>query len=96
MPAVTINKGRYYVGNPLTLFPDWTPSPSCTYREGAFTFHAFKFGNSYVAVVPVGAISDELLKPKDKADALKPIVTFDGPTVFFEQNGAGAVGTISL
>ena len=95
MPAVTINKGRYYVGNPLTVFPDWVSDPSCTYLEGKHTYHAFQFGEVYVAVVPVAAIGDELLKPKDKKKSLT-LVTFDQPTVFFEQNGVGAVGTISL
>lgn len=96
MPAVMINKGRYYVGNPLTVFPDWTPSPSCTYREGTHTYHAFQFGKVFVAVIPVAAISDEVLKPKDKKKALTTLVTFDKPTVFFEQDGTGAVGGISL
>jgi hypothetical protein len=96
MPAVTLNKGRYYVGNPLTIFPNWKPSPSQTYRVGMHTFHAFEFKNSFVAAIPVAAIAEDVLNPKDKKKTLTTLVTFDRPTVFFEQDGEGAIGTIQL
>ena len=97
MSAVTINKGQYYVGDPLVVFPNWTPSESCTYKEGMYTFHAFKFKNTYVAAIPSAAVPKSISEPTGKKKSPGSIfMTFDTPVVFFEHNGAGAIGTMSL
>lgn len=95
MPAVTLNKGRYFVGNPLTIFPDWVPSPSHTYRVGMHTFYAFQFDDGYVAAIPEAAIPESLTKTKKQRSNMV-FMTFDQPTIFFEQLGEGAIGNYSL
>lgn len=99
MPAVTLNKGVYYVGNPKDVFPGWKESPSCTYKAGIYTYNAFKFKAGFVAAVPEMAMPLEEVKT-NKGDSLKkasPVrMTFVKPVVFFEQNGEGAIDTVPL
>ena len=91
MPAVIINPGKYYVGNPLTVFPDWTPLDSCTYEVDGVTFHAFPFGDVFVAAIPIKLVDSKLRKSLGTST-----VTFTGPTVFQETHGIGSIGDIAL
>lgn len=93
MPSVTLNKGRYWVGNPKTVFPDWVPSPSCTYRAGPYTFHAFQFGDTYVAAIPEAAMPPVKKRGKEFPQTF---MTFNEATVFFENNGSGFIGKVEL
>lgn len=88
MPSVSLNRGTYWVGNPKTVFPDWTPSESCVYRESHYTYFAFCYNGTYVAAVPVEALAGKEI----------PLgtVTFSGPTLFYEQDGTGYIGDILL
>lgn len=95
MPSVTINKGKYWVGDPKTIFEDWVESPSCTYRAGPYTYHAFYFSesNAYVAAIPEDGIDPTIFKTKKVP---KTFMTFDKPTVFYEHNGVGHIGSVEL
>lgn len=91
MPAVIINPGKYFVGNPLTVFPDWTPLDSCTYEVDGITFHAFQFGDVYVAAIPL-----KLVDPKIRKANGGSIASFSEITVFQETHGIGSIGNIAL
>lgn len=91
MPAVMLEKGRYWLGQPDKVFPKWKPSESCTYRAGAHTYTAFKFGKVYVAVIPEDAMPSDL--PKQLSSTF---YTFDESFVFHESNGVGYAGNVTL
>ena len=91
MPSVTIRGGKYWVGNPKSIFPEWEESPSCTYREGQYTYQAFKFKKSFIAVIPFELI--ETLKKQPKSGK---VYEFEQPFVFHESDGSGFVATIEL
>jgi hypothetical protein len=91
MPAVTLNPGKYWIGNPSTVVSKWESNPQCTYKCGEYTFHAFKFGKNYVAAIPLDAILS--INPDFKANE---IINISVPTMFYEQNGDGVLCGIQL
>lgn len=91
MPAVTLNPGKYWIGNPSTVVSRWESNPQCTYKCGEYTFHAFKFGKNYVAAIPLDAVLS--INPDFKANE---IISITVPTMFYEQNGEGFLCGINL
>lgn len=91
MPAVTLNPGKYWIGNPSTVVSKWESNPQCTYKCGEYTFHAFKFGKNHVAAIPLNAILS--INPDFVANEL---INVSVPTVFYEQNGEGVLCGINL
>lgn len=87
MPSVILKEGKYWVGNPKSVFPKWTESPSCTYREGNQLYNAFPVQDRYVAVIPADLIDAMKKQPKGGQ-----MITFDAPFVFSENDGAAFVG----
>lgn len=140
MSSVTIKPGKYYIGNPTTIFPNWTNHVSCTYEHNGVFFHAFKFGSTYVAAIPLEIIPENVMYRPDEivVKEIKPkksrktkmviedlvemdqlsdepeqvpeptytqklpsivansICTFEKATLFYENNGVGAIGNIIL
>lgn len=72
MAAVTLNPGKYYVGNPKSVFPDWVPNDSCSYKTEHLNergypiwWHAFQYGGTtWVAAIPYEVIPKNLLIPQ--------------------------------
>jgi hypothetical protein len=93
MSATTLPAGRYWIGNPLSIFPEWTPNDTFTYTIGNCSFHAFKYGDSYVAAIPDKAIPKDAFKSKKVP---KSFVSLEHNTVFWEVDGTGQIGTINL
>lgn len=93
MSATTLPKGRYWIGNPLSIFPNWLPNDSATYAIGDCTFHAFKYGDTYVAAIPDKVIPKDAFKSKKVP---KSFVNLEHNTVFWEMDGVGQIGEINL
>lgn len=91
MPAVTLTKGQYWIGDPKLVLPDWKPSVTHTYKCGPYTFHAFKFGDSYVGAIPFDAMIYVTQTSQQGA-----FMTFKKDTVFYEQNGMGKLNGVEL
>lgn len=71
MSAVVLQPGTYWLGDPKLVDPTWKSIPSCTYKLGEFTYHAFEYAGGVVAAIPKDAL------PESAWETIQMIVTPD-------------------
>jgi hypothetical protein len=95
MSTVLLKAGKYFVGNPRTVFPDWEPNDVGAYTADNITYFAFKYDNTYVGAIPAQVIPVNTSKSK-KAVQLVPNMTLEDDTPFHCVDGVGYIGKLSL
>lgn len=92
MPAVMLNPGKYFVGDPKRFIDNWKPSESGLYKCGPYSYFAFRYNGTWIAAVPADAL-EYIEKPNlDFGQFMK----FEKETLFFMQNGCGHIDGIEL
>jgi len=58
MASITITAGKYWLGNPRRIDPQWEPSPSCLYYIGEHHYFALEYAGGPVAAIPESALPE--------------------------------------